>query len=331
MPTAVTPVEPERLSRRTQLVTPSSVDVSSIEEQISVAQISNAAISGFLGRLDITVPPFERDLKLEQRVDEIMQSWNCPPCPRPYVVTAIDITAMAYKHVQDFEAKAIIVIFTALAITLDDPEILAHLSSENFCLDVATGRIHEDDGWLAEYAKILSGMWTHFPRFSASTIFASGIDFVNGCILENTYHEPVVSASFVEYRRNKTGICDAYASFIWEAAQFPDEKEYVQAIPEAAAYCNYVNDIMSFYKEELAGETGTYLQDRAKVSGKSPLAALYDLIDDTVAIVERARATLGEGRARKSWEAFVSGYISFHVHSPRYRLAEIIDRKYMTP
>ena len=82
---------------------------------------------------------------------------------------------------------------------------------------------------------------------------------------------------------------------------------------------------MSFYKEELEGETGNYVQDRASVTRKTSLDALHDLIEDTLAGVERARAVLREGKARDCWESFVAGYISYHINNPRYRLADILE------
>ncbi|EMD31444.1 hypothetical protein CERSUDRAFT_162846 [Gelatoporia subvermispora B] len=323
MPTVVTYTSPASMPRKSQPAT--TKPNSAPRSQASSADISKTAISTFVQRLNITVPKFERDLQLEQRVDEVMDSWACPPCPRPYVSAAIDITALAYSQLTSLEAKVEIAIFTALAITIDDPKILDNLSSEDFCHDLATGRIHADDGYLGEYVRSLARMWKHFPRMSSGFIFTSGISFIDGCILENTYNEPIVSSQFIEYRRVKTGICDAYSCFIWELAQFPDEKQFMQAIPDAAAYCNYGNDIMSFYKEVLEGETGNYVQDRALVSGKTSLEALNDVIEDTIAIVERVRRILGEGKARDAWESFVAGYISYHVNNPRYRLADIIE------
>lgn len=81
---------------------------------------------------------------------------------------------------------------------------------------------------------------------------------------------------------------------------------------------------MSFYKEVLEGETGNYVQDRALVSGKSSLETLNDVIEDTIAGVERVRRILGEGKTRDAYESFVAGYVAFHVNSTRYRLADII-------
>ncbi|EMD31538.1 terpene cyclase [Gelatoporia subvermispora B] len=327
MPTAVTYTSPASTTRPN----------TAAQSQASLTEISKTVISNFVQRLNITVPRFERDLKLEQRVDEVMSSWACPPCPRPYVSAAIDIAVIAYSYLTSLEAKVEIAIFTAIAITIDDPKILDNLSSEEFCYNVATGRIHADDGYLGEYVRSLARMWKHFPRMSSGYIFTSGIGFVDGCILENTSNEPIVSSQFIEYRRFKTGISDAFGCFPWELAQFPDENQFIQIIPDsgmltvsffrrdAAMYTNYANDIMSFYKEVLEGETGNYVQDRALVSGKTSLEALNDVIEDTIVIVERVGRILGEGKARDAWESYVAGYISYHVNNPRYRLADIIE------
>lgn len=114
--------------------------------------------------------------------------------PALYVSAAINIAAIVYSHVTSREAKVAIFIFTALAITIDDPTILGDLSFEEFCYDLATGRIHEDDGYLGEYVRSLARVWKSFPRMSSGFIFSAGVSFVDACILENTYHEPVVSS-----------------------------------------------------------------------------------------------------------------------------------------
>ncbi|OCH89690.1 terpenoid synthase [Obba rivulosa] len=296
----------------------------------STTEAARAAIAGFLRRLDITILSHPRDLELERRVDEIMQTWKGLPCPRHCVVPSIAIAISGYAHIHDFDTKVFIAVLTSIAVTLDSPEFLATLPFEDFHYDVVTGRIQERSGYLGEFVRCLQDAWKYFPRFSAATIFTSGLDFVNAALLESTGTTVATGAlPFVEYRRIKTGVAEAYAHFIWDGAQFPNEVEYAQVIPDAMLYVNYANDIMSFYKEEMAGETATYIQDRALATGKSRFAALYDLIEDTIAVVRRVRGILGEGRARDAWEAFVAGYIEFHTNNPRYRLAEIIDAEYV--
>lgn len=89
------------------------------------------------------------------------------------------------------------------------------------------------------------------------------------------------------------------------------------------------SDIMSFYKEELAGDQGTYILDRACATGKTHVEALYEVVKDTVEIVKRVRRILGEGSARDTWDTFVPVYIAFHASTPKYRLREIVDVEYL--
>ena len=80
---------------------------------------------------------------------------------------------------------------------------------------------------------------------------------------------------------------------------------------------------MSFYKEEQDGEVASYIHARARVTGKTLIATLYDVIDKVVAAAERIRRILGDGEARKAWDSVERGYIGFHIESPRYRLQEV--------
>ena len=67
----------------------------------------------------------------------------------------------------------------------------------------------------------------------------------------------------------------------------------------------------------------SYIHARSRLSGKSLIATLYEVIDDVVAAVERIRRTLGEGKARAAWDSFARGYIGYHIHNPRYRLQDV--------
>ncbi|EMD33752.1 hypothetical protein CERSUDRAFT_117848 [Gelatoporia subvermispora B] len=138
----------------------------------------------------------------------------------------------------------------------------------------------------------------------------------------------IQSLAFVEYRRIKTGVGEAYAGYIWDINRFPDEKAFVQAMPDAVLFIQYVNDIMSFYKEELGGDLGTYVQDRALVTRMTSAEVLSHVVDATIASVNSARAVLGNGPARDAWEFFMRGYIAFHLQAPRYLLHEIMDLEY---
>ena len=65
------------------------------------------------------------------------------------------------------------------------------------------------------------------------------VNFVTGCCLESVTEEMKVNpaaAHYPDYVREKTGIAEFYAFAIWPAAQFPDMKEYVQAVPAVGRF-----------------------------------------------------------------------------------------------
>ena len=85
------------------------------------------------------------------------------------------------------------------------------------------------------------------------------------------------------------------------------------------------SDVLSFYKEELAGEKDNYIHSRARVMGQSPYVVLKDLADEVVAIAEQGRSILKGEKEREVWNVFVKGYAAFHYLSPRYQLSELLN------
>ena len=84
------------------------------------------------------------------------------------------------------------------------------------------------------------------------------------------------------------------------------------------------SDVLSFYKEELAGETGNYMGDRVRVTHRPTEETFREAIDETIDAVDRIRSILGDGPARDAWESFAGGYLNFHTCNPRYRLDEVL-------
>ena len=83
------------------------------------------------------------------------------------------------------------------------------------------------------------------------------------------------------------------------------------------------SDIASFYKEQLAGETGTYVQDRAVATGASTQEVLQVIAGEVVVAVRDAENRLQGAREKSAWTSFVTGYIRFHTSCRRYRLNEL--------
>jgi hypothetical protein len=84
-----------------------------------------------------------------------------------------------------------------------------------------------------------------------------------------------------------------------------------------------VNDILSFYKEELAGETVNYVHLLQAVRRKeSGLEVVHDLIEEAVGLSEEIDALL-IGDAKEMWECWKVGYITYHLCDSRYKLSEL--------
>ncbi|KZT73357.1 terpenoid synthase [Daedalea quercina L-15889] len=300
--------------------------------QSSVLLLAQQAVRSFLDSVDIHLPKYARDRELERRVNEVVSQWGCERSMGPYVVPATILTITAYAHITDMETKVLITVFTTFIAIMDDPAFFDGLTPADFHRNMCAGVVQRDPGLLGEFTKVLERMWDHYPGFTANTIFTSALRFINASVMENEWQGEtfcLAARPFVEYKRSMTATTEAYACFIWPKSQFPDYRTYVQAIPDTMLYVSKVNDVLSFYKEELAGEKDNYIHERAMATGRSTSMVLREVIDETVAAVRRVRYVLGDTDARAAWENFAAGYIRVHTDNPRYRLKDILGGEYL--
>lgn len=83
---------------------------------------------------------------------------------------------------------------------------------------------------------------------------------------------------------------------------------------------------MSFYKEEIAGDTVNYISVLARSQGVSNMEAFQQLADE----VAKSDATVcqileSDPEALDAWVKFKDGYVRFHTSFDRYRLDELIN------
>ncbi|PCH34221.1 terpenoid synthase [Wolfiporia cocos MD-104 SS10] len=289
---------------------------------------AKAALVDFLRKIDYSFPTVRRDHELESRVKDITSQWPDEASLKPYIITCLAIAEISYSHLLSVEAKAAIAIFTAILAAIDESAISSSHAlalPKIFCDGSA---MHDTDSRIGRLVKVVAQMWDYYPRTSANTIMASCVNYPNGVFLEAMGVEARVRP-YVEYRRWLSGAPEAYSCFVWEKDKCPDERAFIRALPDTIKFLNHANDIMSFYKEILAGDTGTYIYSRAQVTGKSLIETLHELIDETVVATKRARSLLDGEAAKSAWDSFVEGYIQFHVCDPRYRLKEFLNNEYV--
>ncbi|KAJ7438740.1 isoprenoid synthase domain-containing protein [Mycena latifolia] len=163
----------------------------------------------------------------------------------------------------------------------------------------------------------------------SSAIICSFLEFVASTLIQDrdevrNNRGVVQSKSWPPYIRAKDGEPDAFAYMIFPREICPDVSVYLQAIPDICTFINYNNDVLSFYKEEIARETHNLVHGRAQASGKSPLYELASIAEECLDATRRVREILrGKGTYEEAWRIFEHGYVTFHTAGKRYRLGEL--------
>lgn len=104
---------------------------------------------------------------------------------------------------------------------------------------------------LARFAEVLQDMSKYFEPLVTNFIVLSTLQFVNATLLErrgeflNLQHCREASG-WPDYIRDRSGVPEAYAYFIFPREQCPDIGMYMQGIPDMMIYINYANDILSY-------------------------------------------------------------------------------------
>ncbi|KAK1529217.1 longiborneol synthase [Colletotrichum paranaense] len=169
-----------------------------------------------------------------------------------------------------------------------------------------------------------------FDPVMASLLQISALKFMTCNLLErhdgfqNMKTTRGAGIKFPDFLRDLAGINVAYAVFCFPKAQYPDVSQYLEAIPDMARVIDISNDVFSFYKEELGGETRNYIHNRRMATGKDVFAVLEDVATDTVDAANRASAILkGRGTYEQSMQECARGFHAMHTSNPRYKMADM--------
>ncbi|KAH8895596.1 terpenoid synthase [Thozetella sp. PMI_491] len=240
---------------------------------------------------------------------------------------AADFTSSHPLEYQVIVAQLTIFFFHAEDILEHKPNVLRNLQ-----LNVATGQPCGDPvlDWYSR--ELTPRLWEYFDPLVANMIVIACYDFINGIGIETLTKSSDVhpqAPGFPDWLRFKTGLSPMYSLLALARASDPQQptgglEKYVQTIPDVIVFTNIVNDVISFYKELLAGEKGNYLDMRAQRDQIDVLTALRDLADEGIQVRERILAALADTpEYRDNFDAYARGITHFHTSSPRYRLGEL--------
>ncbi|KAH7157896.1 isoprenoid synthase domain-containing protein [Dactylonectria estremocensis] len=240
---------------------------------------------------------------------------------------AADFTSSHPLEYQVVVAQLTIFFFHAEDMLEHQPDVLRRLQ-----LNVATGKPCGDPvlDWYAR--ELTPQLWEHFDPLVANMVVVACYDFINGVGIELLTQEAQLhrqAPNFPDWVRFKTGLSPMYALLALARPSDPELAtggfdKYIQTIPDVIVFTNIVNDVISFYKEFLAGEKANYMSLRAQKDGVDVVTAMHTLADEGICIRDRVLAALeDEPEYRANFDTYAKGITHFHTSSPRYRLVEL--------
>ncbi|KAJ7346263.1 isoprenoid synthase domain-containing protein [Mycena albidolilacea] len=288
--------------------------------------VLNIAAS-FIRALDYHPPPFPQDAALHNATVQILESWNIGDAVDGFM-KCVDVGVAAaelFYPSHEFDLKIIIAICTAGMKWMDN---VADGIIE--ALTAFQGRFHARQPQLHPaldcYASFMLRLYDHYEPYVANAMIMSSCTFIDGSCLEVRALTKRVAVNsdaklWPYYVRSLSGISGFYSFACFPKKDHPDVVDYVQAIPEILIFTNFLNDVLSFYKEEMDGELHNYCQMMSRVSGDDPIKILQDVADETVAVAKRAAVILqNTPAALKAFKEYEQGYVRFHLDVAHYRL-----------
>ncbi|KAI1794775.1 terpenoid synthase [Ganoderma leucocontextum] len=242
-------------------------------------------------------------------------------------VLSCDLATISYGHTS-FEHQYYIALYNACLTYVDD---LGHRHLEavsQFSRRFVAGEKQLNPA-LDVLTDLLKQSYDLWPQVGADVIISGTLEGVTAMYVECTTGDMTVTpraAWWSNYIRIKVGICPPYAHFNFMKSWRSTPDSYLLLLPYMEFFIAAANDVLSFYKEHLAGEAKNYIQTRATTDQTTPIDMLRLLADETIACAQRPRELIGseDPELMAIWHSFEQGYVACHVKTPRYRLADLM-------
>ncbi|KAJ8473620.1 hypothetical protein ONZ51_g7760 [Trametes cubensis] len=267
--------------------------------------------------------------KLRSEVAAQILSWNHvlgPAFVQDTIDTSCTMAESAYGHTS-YDHQFLIATYTTFLAYIED---LGEHNVEALGKVVRWCVTREDlqdpilEGMLLQFRD----MYNYYPRFGAEAINTSTLGAMLGMHIECVSKDMVIAPRAIMYPgflrlRTGAGIGFALFNFVKDWRD-PADSYYLQLIPAMEQYINAVNDILSFYKETLQGDTNTYIHFRAAAEQNEVLAVLRDLVEETLENIRNIEALTAEDpQLAHICRSHLMGYVEFHLRAKRYRLHEL--------
>jgi len=246
---------------------------------------------------------------------------------RTFLREGVVYAATAGRHIPHRPTQIWIALYTSCAIFVDEaadqfPEDMpsVYLFNDRFIRNEPQG-----SGVLDAFADVLRRASDLYRPVACHLINTATLNFVAANILEYETKTMKISSAaqrYPVYQRTLSGVAEAYSFMV-----FPVEiplNDYIQAIPDMTLFIHNVNDVLSFYKEELVGETTNQVSTLAARAHKSKLDAYSELTEATIGLYKEIVKILEDTpEACAAFKDYTAGYVYFHTSTTRYRFEDL--------
>ncbi|KAM5539460.1 hypothetical protein V8D89_006912 [Ganoderma adspersum] len=240
-------------------------------------------------------------------------------------VVAADLAGTIYTHTSP-EHQQYIALYTACVVYADDLGSRHVQALAQFSRRVVTGEKQLSPA-LEVLADLLKQAYNLWPEVGADAIISGTMMAITSMYLECTTGHMTVTPQatwWPNYFRDRTGLPSQYAHFNFMKSWRSTPESYMQLLPYLEFFFNGSNDVLSFYKEQLLGEMANYVHIRATTDEMTPVNTLRLLASETLDCEEKIRLLIGEDRELMTiWRSFEQGTLTYHMKTPRYRLADL--------
>ncbi|KAF8921878.1 isoprenoid synthase domain-containing protein [Mucidula mucida] len=250
-----------------------------------------------------------------------------------WVHSGISYASISYAHLESPSLRVYVALYAAFLLYIDDTFASDVTGLATFHVQFCRAESH-GNVVLDFFSSFLRDTHAYFDYMAANIIITGALNFVTGLVLEHrmktikviTTQLAPTAKQFPKFARGSFAAADACSIFI-----FPPDvsvESYIQALPEMINIITHVNDVLSFYKEELAGDENTLISFTARSLGVNKNVVLRDLANEVIETDKNVRLVLAsDGAALRAYNAFVEQYVAFHRSLPRYRLNELTEVK----
>ncbi|KAF8629917.1 hypothetical protein AX15_003194 [Amanita polypyramis BW_CC] len=228
-----------------------------------------------------------------------------------------------YPHVKDMVIRVFMTAFTTLATAIDDYFADKPGPVSEFNNRFARG-IAQEHPLLEAFARILHEFHEHWEPIMADMLQRYSLAFITSLAIEYRLQcvKTLNGSQLARAVRNMSGISGLYSLWMFPTNASPDT--FLSALPSMIRIFNHANDVLSFYKEELAGETSNYISICARTNQTDKLDELKRTVDDTVDAYQHVKKLARDfpsvhGEYMLGW----SGYLRFHLSLTRYQISEL--------